>query len=76
MCLYMAEGISGIMFCYQTNGLITGWVYKQGRGGGRGGGGSTYNRHPTVFPEHPLLNARFCFAKLLAEISANFSKTI
>ena len=27
-CLYQEGGITGIMFCYQTGGPITGWVYK------------------------------------------------
>ena len=30
MCLYMAGGITG-MFCYQTNGPITGWVITGAR---------------------------------------------
>ena len=33
MCLYIGGGITGIMFCYQTDGPITGGLY-----GGREGG--------------------------------------
>ena len=28
-CLHQEEVITGIAFCYQTGGPITGWAYKQ-----------------------------------------------
>ena len=33
-CLYQEGGITGIIFCHQTGGPITGWAYKWGWGGG------------------------------------------
>ena len=40
VCLYQEGGITGILFCHQTGGPITGWVYVIRR---------AYNRDFMVF---------------------------
>ena len=35
---YQEEAITGIMFCHQTGGHITGWAYNRDLRGGGGGG--------------------------------------
>ena len=45
MCLYIGGGTTGIMFCYQTDGPITG----KGGGGEEAISGGTYNRDFVVF---------------------------
>ena len=45
---YQEEAITGIMFCHQTGGHITGWAYNQDLRGGGGGGGGLYKRIQTT----------------------------
>ena len=42
LALYKSWYNGGITFCYQTDGLITGWAFYPGEGWGGGGGGGGY----------------------------------